>query len=274
VSLFDPPLHETPRRSVSRWIGIAVLVVGLHAGSAALALWKWPHEDRADEEIGTPMIVELAALPSTPQSDAEEAAAGEPTEAAPATPEVEQKLSAPTETELPTAIASPYRPPPDLEIAQEKTQKESETEEDGQPTEAIQAAPPTPPSAPAAQAAEAAPPSVSEDTLVGSPQEGSAVENAKLQDAWNRAIMTHLGKHKRYPEQARRRHVEGEVMIRFVFDRAGTVLRAEVAKSSGSPLLDEEGIKLMGRASPLPSLPPHMRADQTELVVPIKFRVR
>jgi protein TonB len=274
VSLFDPPLHEAPRHAMSRWIGVAALVVAVHAGSAALALWKWPHDDTANEDIGTPMIVELATLPSTPQTDAEEAATGDPTESTPPTPEVEQKLSTKSDSDLPTAIASPYRPPPDLEVAQEKTLKQEETEEDGQPTEAVTPTPPTPPSAPATQAAEAAPPSVSEDTLVGSPQEGSAVENAKLQDAWNRAIMTHLGKHKRYPEQARVRHVEGEVMVRFVFDRAGKVLRAEVAKSSGSPLLDEEGIKLMSRASPLPSLPPHMRADQTELVVPIKFRVR
>jgi protein TonB len=274
VSVFDPPLHETPRRALSRWIGIAVLVVGVHAGSAALALWHWPHHEQADEDIGTPMVVEFAALPSTPQSEAEEAATGEPTEAAPATPEVEQKLSAPTETDLPTAITSPYRPPPDLEVAQEKTQKESETEEDGQPTEAITAAPPTPPSAPARQAAEAAPPSVSEDTLVGSPSEGSAVQAAKLQEAWSRAVMTHLGKHKRYPEKARVRRVEGEVMVRFVFDRAGKVLRAEVAHSSGSPLLDEEGVALMSRASPLPSLPPHMQVERTELVVPIKFRVK
>lgn len=274
MSLFDPPLHETPGRAASRWIGIAVLVVGLHVGPAALALWKWPHDEAVNEDIGTPMIVEFAALPSTPQSEAEEAVTGEPTESAPPTPEVEQKLSTLSETDLPTAIASPYRPPPDLEVAQEKTLKQEETEEDGQPTEAITPTPPTPPSAPATQAAEAAPPSVSEDTLVGSPQEGSAVENAKLQDAWNKAIMAHLGKHKRYPEQARVRRVEGEVTIRFVFDRSGKVLRAEVAKSSGSSLLDEEGIKLMSRASPLPSLPPHMRAEQTELVVPIKFRVK
>jgi protein TonB len=274
VSLFDPPLHETPRRAVSRWIGVAVVVVSLHLGSAALALWHWPHHEQADEEIGTPMIVEFAALPSTPQSEAEEAVTGEPTEAAPATPEVEQKLSAPTETDLPTAIASPYRPPPDLEVAQEQTQKKDETEEEGQPTEAISAAPPTPPSAPATPASEAAPPSVSEDVLIGSPQEGSAVEAAKLKNAWERATMTHLAKHKRYPEPARVRRVEGTVMVRFVFNGAGKVFRAEVAKSSGSPLLDAEAVELMSRASPLPALPPHLQVERTELVVPIIFRVK
>ena len=86
--------------------------------------------------------------------------------------------------------------------------------------------------------------------------------------------MAHLGKHKRYPDAARARHVEGETTVRFVLDRGGRVIRSEVVRSSGSPLLDKEVLALLERATPLPSLPPHMRGEHAELTMPIRFRLK
>lgn len=267
-------LHESPSRTRARWIGAAVVVVTVHVGSAALALWQWPDPKDAFEDVGSPMVVELADLPSAQESEQAEASSGDPAAGAPAAPEVEEKQSAPTDADLPTAAASPYEAPPELQVAQEQTEKKTETAEDAQPTEAMEQTPPTPSSAPAQEAAPAAPPVIAEDALVGSRAEGSAADFSQAEATWHRAIMAHLGKHKRYPNAARSRRVEGETHVAFVLDRGGRVLRSRVTKSSGSAVLDQEVLALLARATPLPSLPPHMRDDQVELNVPIRFRLK
>jgi protein TonB len=267
----EPPLHETPKRARTRWAAAAIVVVATHVASAALALWHWPHPPDAFEDMGSPMVVELAGLPAA--QDSEQASTGDPAAGAPAAPEAEDRQSAQTDADL-TAVASPYEAPPELQVAQEQTEKKTETAQEAQPTEAMQQAPPTPSSAPAQEAAPSAPPIIAENALVGSPAEGSAADFSKAEQTWHRAIMAHLGRHKRYPADARAHHVEGETQVAFVLDRGGRVLRSRVTRSSGSALLDQEVLALLTRATPLPSLPPQMRDDQVELNIPIRFRLK
>jgi protein TonB len=54
-------------------------------------------------------------------------------------------------------------------------------------------------------------------------------------------------------------------------DRQGKVLSAEIAKSSGRPVLDREALALMVRAQPLPAMPAAMKGDTLDAVVPISF---
>jgi protein TonB len=268
----DPPLHESPNRARKRWLAAAGVVVSMHVGSAALALWNWPETRDAFEDMGSPMVIELSELPS-----AQESADSTPSEAAdgaPETPEIDEKLATKSDADLPTAVASPYEAPPELQVAQEQTEKKAETAEDAQPTEAMEPTPPTPAAAPAAEAAEQAPPIIAPDALVGSPAEGSAADFAKAQETWDRAIMAHLGKHKRYPDAARTRRIQGVAQVAVVLDRRGQVLSSRIIKSSGSPVLDKEALDVMTRSAPLPSLPPQMRAEQVELSIPVTFRLR
>ena len=60
-------------------------------------------------------------------------------------------------------------------------------------------------------------------------------------------------------------------MLHFVMDADGKVLSAEIAKSSGRPLLDEEALALIRRAQPLPALPADFPTKTLDAVVPIEF---
>ena len=58
-----------------------------------------------------------------------------------------------------------------------------------------------------------------------------------------------------YPDEARRRRLEGQVVISVAIRRDGTVERAEVVDSSGHPLLDQAALRIVRLAEPYPPLP-------------------
>jgi protein TonB len=54
----------------------------------------------------------------------------------------------------------------------------------------------------------------------------------------------------------------------------GKVQSAEVAKSSGRPVLDAEAVALIQRAQPLPALPADFPTRTLDAVVPIEFSLK
>jgi protein TonB len=82
-----------------------------------------------------------------------------------------------------------------------------------------------------------------------------------------------LERHKEYPRLARRRGMEGEVLLRFVMDRSGQVLEFAIERSSGHALLDREAEHMIERAQPLPAMPADLAGDRLQLVVPLLFRL-
>jgi protein TonB len=87
-------------------------------------------------------------------------------------------------------------------------------------------------------------------------------------------LLAWLERHKRYPGEARSRRNEGTVMVRFTMDRTGRVQSFALDRTSGSPVLDTAALKMVERASPLPSMPKEMPDQQLELVVPVEFYIR
>ena len=53
--------------------------------------------------------------------------------------------------------------------------------------------------------------------------------------------------------------------------RDGRVLAVRIERASGVASLDQEGLDLLQRAQPLPSLPSDQPGESLELVVPIQF---
>ncbi len=86
--------------------------------------------------------------------------------------------------------------------------------------------------------------------------------------------MGQLRRTERYPDAARAAGDEGVASVTFTMDRAGLVLTARVARSSGSPALDEEAIALLRRAEPLPAPPPELTGRTITLTVPIRFSLK
>ncbi len=88
---------------------------------------------------------------------------------------------------------------------------------------------------------------------------------------WEGDLLAKLLSLKRYPPGAEHTGQQDTVMVRFVVDRSGQALSAEVIKSKGFALLDREAIALIRRASPLPRPPAEVSGDEIELIVPIQF---
>lgn len=82
-----------------------------------------------------------------------------------------------------------------------------------------------------------------------------------------------LEKHKIYPPAARRRHVEGVVVIRFTIAAGGQVNGSSIAQSSGELLLDQGAQDTLERVGKFPPLPAELERSQLTIAVPISYRL-
>lgn len=271
------PIEDLAQPSrVSRWLWTSAFFVAasLHLGAGALAMLRAPNPDLVSEDVGGLVVMEFAPLPVAPEADAPDDASTADSQAAPPAPEIEEKLSAKQDVDMPTAEASPHEAPPDLQLAQQKTLKQDETPEEGQPTEATKAEKQVAPSTAAAEAASASPPAPLVGETSAAPSEGSVAQAVETPASWRRSVIAHLGRHKRYPREARSKRMEGEAAVQFIIDRAGRIQEAKILRSSGSPVLDQAALDLLDRAQPLPALPSSVSASRVQLVAPIRYRLR
>ena len=95
---------------------------------------------------------------------------------------------------------------------------------------------------------------------------------ARSKATWEKALVSHLNRFKRYPDQARGAR-QGEVRVSFTIDRPGGS-RARVVGSSGSPSLDEEALAVLQRASPLPAPPAQLPGASFDWTMPIQFKIK
>lgn len=86
---------------------------------------------------------------------------------------------------------------------------------------------------------------------------------------WQKALVAHLARYKRYPEQGNT--PEAVVSVAFTIDRKGNVVSSRIEKSSGSDVLDADALAMIKRAAPLPAPPAEVAADDLTLVLPIRF---
>lgn len=116
-------------------------------------------------------------------------------------------------------------------------------------------------------------PAVIPDRLAASSPGGEAQGDKNWQDSVRLDLMNWLERHKRYPIAARRKGVQGAVMVRFVVSSDGVLLEKELLQSSGSKHLDSAAMKLLSRAAPYPQLPEQLLADSLEVHLPIEYRL-
>jgi periplasmic protein TonB len=118
-------------------------------------------------------------------------------------------------------------------------------------------------------------------TLSGQSQQISAAANsdslhkqhAKIN--WRSRLQGHLMGFKRYPPSARKQRQQGTATVRFVVNKDGNVLSAQLFKSSGVAVLDNEALALIKRAQPLPSPPAGLLLHgQITLTLPIDFELK
>lgn len=263
-------LLESRRARLSRWVGAAVVVCALHVGGAALALMHWPEEEEAQDAAGA-MVVELAPLLAATPVDSPDVAHGPLMQEAVLTPEASQKTVEEVAKDIPVVEPSPAPEPevalpmPRPEVKEEPKQEEAkEAIPEQQNPEQASAAPLT-----------TAPPRVeAEPVPSAAPSPGTAPSSARVQASWQKKLIDHLNRHKRYPDEARSRRAQGAVIVAFSLDRSGQVVDSHVTKSSGSSALDDEAVAVLRRASPLPAPPDQIAGSTLDLVLPIQFRIK
>lgn len=99
------------------------------------------------------------------------------------------------------------------------------------------------------------------------------VEKARRErTTWQKQLMAHLDKHKRYP--ADRNMKSAEILVGFVLDRMGHVLSASIVKGSGDPAFDEAALSMIHRSDPVPPPPPLVADEGLNFTLPVIFKVK
>ncbi|WP_288441704.1 energy transducer TonB [uncultured Pseudomonas sp.] len=236
-----------PRSNVARYAVSLAIVLGVHVVAVLLTLnWSVP---QAIELPPAAMMVELAPLP--------EPAPPPPPKAAPQPPAPVEEPPLPKVAEAPKpkiAVAKPVKPKPKPQPP--KPEKKPEPPKDEPPAKEQVAD--TPPSDTPPQKSAAPAPSIA--------------ANSKALPTWQSDLLRHLAKYKRYPEDARRRGLQGINRLRFVVDAEGKVVSYTLAGGSGSASLDRATLEMIRRAGTVPKPPAELLTNGTiEVVAPFVY---
>ena len=82
---------------------------------------------------------------------------------------------------------------------------------------------------------------------------------AAYMDAW-RAKIERIG-NLNYPEEAKRRHINGNLVLDVAIKPDGSILSVAVRRSSGQKILDDAAVHIVELAAPFAEFPPEIRAD-------------
>jgi protein TonB len=266
------PYLELRRSRVTRWLSAAVFVVTAHVGCAALAMLHW--EEDSDDFGGGPIVIEMVPAAAAMPVDTPDVARGPLIQEQTETPPPSEETKEVVEQEIPPVDPSPLAPEPEVALpmphpdAEKKPEEEEPKEEVPQQRSADQAAPIPLTTAPQRVEAKDIPP------VPAAPSPQASPDVARSKATWEKALVSHLNRFKRYPDRARIRRHQGNVRVSFTIDRTGRVTASRVVGSSGSPALDDEALAVLQRASPLPAPPAQVPGESFNWTMPIQFRIR
>ena len=245
------------------WVAAGLAALSLHLAGAALAFWTL-HGDDPDPELGAPAIeigVELLA----PRGETSEQAPGPDAEASAPAPNSAAQAAATTPVDLPKAdpveTADPDRqaapdPPP-------TPPKEAEP---------LASAPSNPSTPSLASEATAVPesPTLPPATRSVAPAVGVGEAFERVRATWQKELLAHLNRFKRYPDEET--EASAEILVDLVLDESGRVASAKVLRSSGRDAFDRAALAMIHRADPVPKPPAAVAQAGLEFALPVVFR--
>jgi TonB family protein len=104
------------------------------------------------------------------------------------------------------------------------------------------------------------------------PAEGTGETARRIRATWQKELIAHLDKHKRYP--AERAQKSAQIVVGFALDRMGHVLSTSIVKGSGDAAFDEAAIAMIRRSDPVPPPPPLVADEGLNFTLPVIFRVK
>jgi periplasmic protein TonB len=254
------PWHRLP---ISMWMVAAVGAVGFHLACIALAL-AFIEREPADE-LGAP-AVEIGIELWAPHTDMPDLPPGPDAEASIASPQTIDQTSVAQQANLPRAVPvetdDPERLVAPVETAEPKDQ-------------------PTAPSVPTVASIESiaveatAPPSsemVAESTRSITPVQGIGVSAQLARATWQKELIAHFNRHKRYPTN--RGAQAAEILVSFELDDTGHVLSSSIVQGSGDASFDEAALAMIQRSDPVPKPPFVVVQKGLNFTLPVIFRAR
>ena len=260
---------DSGRLHLARWALAAAIAVGAHVGGVTLTLLNWEDPPELEDAGGT-VVLELAPIAAVAPVDTPDLAHGPlMEEAAPAVQASEQKQQE-VPKEIPKVEPSPA-PQPEVALPMPQPEQKDQPKEE----EAKEAVPEPETQQQANEAPlTTAPPRVeAQPSPSAAPSLGRSASLTQAQVTWEKALLDHLNRYKRYSSTARRRGHQGIVVIAFKLARSGELVSSHIARSSGSALLDKEALEILRRASPYPAPPSSADDAALNMTVPVHFQI-
>jgi protein TonB len=82
-----------------------------------------------------------------------------------------------------------------------------------------------------------------------------------------------LEKQKDYPLMARRRQLQGIVVLRFIISCGGQIESSQVSRASGHAILDEAARDTIRRVGRFPPFPADLNRQELTIEIPLAFRL-
>jgi protein TonB len=259
----DLNTEQKPSRRL--WILAAVGALALHIGGVALAVAHL-RDDDADDTLGAPAI-EVGLEMESPHLEATDLPAGPDTDASIASPALPEQKAEVKETELPKEVPTETEDPDRV-----VTPNESKKPQEDDPKVAAVATSASTESVAAEATAMPSTEAVQEGPRSVAPAQGTGESAQRMRATWQKELVAHLDKHKRYP--ADRSQKTAEILVGFTLDRMGHVLSASIVKGSGDSAFDEAALAMVRKSDPVPMPPPLVADEGLNFTLPVIFRIK
>ena len=255
--------EQKPSRRL--WISAAVIALALHVGGAALAIVHLQTEE-ADDALGASAI-EIGLEMTSVRREVTDLPPGPDTEASAASPQLAEQKAEVKETELPQD-----KPTETEEADRVVTENESKKPKEDDPKIAAVQTSASTESVAAEATATPSSEAIPEGQRSVAPVIGTGESARRARATWQKELVAHLDKHKKYPKD--RSQQAAEIAVRFTLDRMGRVLSVSIEKGSGDAAFDEAALSMVRRSDPVPAPPPLIADEGLSFTVPVIFRVK
>lgn len=256
---------DAGRSSPRLWLAAAIGAFLIHAGCVAFAVTRMQADDDSDA-LGAPAI-EIGLEMMSPRAEATDLPPGPDAEASAASPAVMEQKAVVKETDLPKDVPTETEEP-DRIVTQNDSKKPKDEETDVAAVQATASTESVASEATAMPSVEA----IQEGPKSVAPAQGTGQAAQRQRVTWQKELIAHLDKNKRYPAERSQRNAE--IIVRFTLDRVGHVQEVSIVKGSGDAAFDAAALTMVRKSDPVPAPPPLVADEGLSFTLPVIFRVK